>query len=650
MLAMNAETAPIEETPFEDHALATGIAEVRGYFDGGNYIDALEACERLLARHPNDAEPLLLLGLISFEIEEPKQATALLLQAHERAPRVREYADALASTYAQLGEQTEGLYYAKLAAILPPHPLGSALLPEHYSRFFQSLSNAQPHLFRNRAQRLLDQGDAPSAFAACEKQLELSPQDNDTWRLLARAALETGNIDAVLSACEHLRDEPLSATDYDVLARALAKVGDFADAEQAHQNAIESEPENPAFAQSRIRTLAARYGNTGGHLERENKAWVERYSKIAGEPGESPPPNRNADRPLRIAYVGGELHSGPLAEVLTPILAAHDPKRVYAFCYAANKRHDTSSESMANLCVRWTDIHDIDPVTVAEILRGDGIDIAVDLSGHGPDSQLCAFAQKPAPICVSWLGGALPAGTGFDYLLASKTLAPAVEQAGGTAAAIYQLPGTHLAYRPMDAPQTVSPLPAESQPHVTIGVMAPLAELGESCIRDWADILSAIPDARIVVANVEQLEGAAINLIYEMAAAVGIRDRVDIADLEDLDPSGYGFFNHFDVLLDPQPNSRFLETCRALWMGVPVVAVAGDGYLGRQAATALAGANRQEWVFANAKERIAGLRKLIADVGQLADIRRSLRAELEATPLYDVSGFTRDLEAAYHAM
>ena len=87
---MNADTAQIAENLSYDDVLAAGVREVRTYFDAGNYIDALEACEGLLARHPDSAEALLLLGLISYELEEPQQALLVLMQAHERAPQVRE--------------------------------------------------------------------------------------------------------------------------------------------------------------------------------------------------------------------------------------------------------------------------------------------------------------------------------------------------------------------------------------------------------------------------------------------------------------------------------------------------------------------------------------------------------------------------------
>jgi tetratricopeptide (TPR) repeat protein len=648
---MNTNTAATAENPALDDVLAAGVRDVRAAFDYGNYADALNACEILLARRPGQAEALLLLGLISYELEEPQRALLLLVQAHETAPEIREYADALASVNALLGDVGEGLYYAKLAAILQPHWLGDALLPEKYCKFFEGLRNADPYQFRNRARRELEKGDTANALASCEKQLALTADDPETWRLLAQAAAAVGNIERVLDASEFLSaEDPLLAGDYDVLAAAFAKVGRFDDAEPAHLNAIESEPDDPALSQRRIRSLAARHGNTGGHLERENSAWAAKYMVATGVLPPCPPAVKDSTRPLRIAYVGGELHAGPLADLLTPILMCHDETQVQTYLYAANARYDTASENLARRCTRWTDISGVDPATVAQILRGDEIDISVDLCGHGPDSQLQMFAQRPAPICVSWLGDALPVGTGFDYQLSSELLAPAVDPTDKGATAIYRLPATHLAYRPLNAPETITPLPARQQPHITLGVMAPLAELDDGCVRDWSQIMDAIPNSRIVAANVERLKGAAVYRLHEMAAAHDILDRVDVADLEGVDPDGYGFFDHFDILLDPQPNSRFIETCRALWMGVPVLAIAGEGILGRQAAGALSAAQRPEWVFDNSQARIAGIADMVSDLGKLANLRASLRDELATTALFDVAGFARALEEAYRAM
>ncbi len=259
------------------------------------------------------------------------------------------------------------------------------------------------------------------------------------------------------------------------------------------------------------------------------------------------------------------------------------------------------------------------------------------------------FAQQPVPVCVSWPGITSPAGVGFDYLLTSETLTPTNGDISN-AAAVYRLPATHLAHRPFDAPEIITPLPAESQPHITLGVMSPLAQLGESCFLDWSEILDAIPSARIAIANLEGLEGAAVHRLYELATNAGIRDRIDVTDLEQTGLAGYAFFDHFDILLDTQPNSRFLETCRALWMGVPVLALNGSGYLGRQAAAALSAAGRPQWVFQTNQERAAGIADLVADLGHLANLRATLREEVSASALCDVTGFTRALEQAYRAM
>lgn len=634
-----------------DNALAAGVREVRSFFDVGNYLDALDACAALLAHQPDSAEALLLLGLISFELDEMQKALLLLNQAVETAPHVREYADALACVNAQLGNDSDALYFAKLAVISQPHSLGEALLPEEYSKFFESIRSSKRHLFRNRAQRRLKNGDAAEAFRYCEKQLELTPKDIDAWRLLAKSALELGHIERVLYATEFLREnDKLFATDHDILARTLARVGRFDEAERAHLDAIDAAPNDPSFSQHRICTLAARYGTTDGHVARENSAWAKQHTHV-GTAGENYRPlGQDHDRPLRVAYIGGELHLGSLADLLTPILAWHNPKQVEAYCYAANAYQDIASENLMGQSVRWTNIHGTDPTTVGEILRRDEIDIAVDLSGHGPNSQLQMFAQRPGPICVSWLGTAMPAGAGFDYMLTCETLTPSSEATGETSETLYRLPATHLAHRPLNTSREITSLPALSQPHLMLGVMAPLAHLGEECIQDWASILDRVPNGRIVIANLERFGDDAVNRIHEMATTAGIRDRVDVAGLESPDPQGYGFFEYFDVLLDPQPNSQFLETCRALWMGVPVLALNGDGYSGRQAAAALAAAGREEWIFETNEARADGLADLVSDLGQLADLRASLRDSVAPTPLYDVAGFARALEEAYRAM
>jgi protein O-GlcNAc transferase len=73
----------------------------------------------------------------------------------------------------------------------------------------------------------------------------------------------------------------------------------------------------------------------------------------------------------------------------------------------------------------WQDISALSDAQLAHKIAADHIDILVDLSGHTALNRLAAFARKPAPIQVSWIG--YPGTTGLsavDYYFADRRWLP----------------------------------------------------------------------------------------------------------------------------------------------------------------------------------------------------------------------------------
>ena len=64
--------------------------------------------------------------------------------AHKLAPDGQEIVDSLAVLHVLTGQHNDGLYYAKLATTLAPHPDIPDLLPLEFSDFFRALNSTRP--------------------------------------------------------------------------------------------------------------------------------------------------------------------------------------------------------------------------------------------------------------------------------------------------------------------------------------------------------------------------------------------------------------------------------------------------------------------------------------------------------------------------
>jgi predicted O-linked N-acetylglucosamine transferase (SPINDLY family) len=109
-------------------------------------------------------------------------------------------------------------------------------------------------------------------------------------------------------------------------------------------------------------------------------------------------------------------------------------------------------------------------------------------------------------------------------------------------------------------------------------------------------------------------------------------------------------YNRVDVALDPFPFTGNQTTLEALWMGVPVVTLRGDRYLGRFGASILNHAGLPHLVADDVESYLAIACRQMSDEAGRAELRSSLRARLTASPLCDEASYVRSVEAAYRIM
>jgi predicted O-linked N-acetylglucosamine transferase (SPINDLY family) len=635
-----------------DDEVGQAVREALSCLEAEWHDEAILACEQALKQGPGCAEAVYLLGLLTFDLDEPTRGLELLEKAHEMSPAVQEFAEALAATYARLGKVNDALFYAKVATTLAPHPLIPGLLPERFGTFFRNLESGRPSLYRDRAERKVESGAFSKAAADCEKQLELTPGDAGSLRLLARACLGTGQSAQAVAACHALLhgDEPLPE-DLGMLGQALSAAGRHDEATACHQAAIEQAPDQPGLHSRFLADLLRRPGAEAAELAKAHGGWQARHA--AGITPRPLPPDGDADpeRPLRVAYLSGAFYNNDLMRLFEPVLKAHRRGRIEAYCYADGIRTDVMTEGLMRAADKWTDITGVDDETVWQILRGDAVDVVVDLSGHHDGGRPLVLARRPAPIAVGWLGYPHPPGVAaIDHFLTDGLAWPKDQGEPTTGEQIWRLPRSHFAYSAPGLLPPVGPLPAEQAGHITFGASGDLGLIGPGTAALWARALRAVPGARLLICNRLDQDQAGIDRCLELFAHLGLRDRVDAVNMADNFRSGFEFYQHVDVALETSPSGAVVEACRALWMGVPVITLAGGHHAARLGASLLHAAGHPEWVAESADDLTAIAARLGTDLEALADLRARLRDELGRSALADVAGLTECLEDAYRAM
>ena len=114
--------------------------------------------------------------------------------------------------------------------------------------------------------------------------------------------------------------------------------------------------------------------------------------------------------------------------------------------------------------------------------------------------------------------------------------------------------------------------------------------------------------------------------------------------------SYFQLYHDIDVALDPFPYAGGTTTFDALWMGVPVVTLAGPTAVGRSGVSILSNVGLAELVAHTTEEYINIAATLASDMPRLSALRSTLRPRMRNAPLMDGPRFAKNIEAAYRHM
>lgn len=542
-------------------------------------------------------------------------------QDDQAAPDNVETLNALALTLLRTGKPAEALDAARRAMAMAPGDAGT-------------------HLHEGNA--LLELGWTQAGADALHRATLLAPDDGSAWYNYGRALLDLNRPGEAEAANRRaVERSPAFAPAHNNLGRALVDMGRLDEAEDAYARAVALQPDFVAADSNRMMRLLYADGPGPDDILVAHRAWAQRQAPDVG-PRVFADHDRDPDRRLRIGYVSADLRRHPVGYFLERVLGAHDRAAVEVFAYSNHPGEDDTTRRLRAMTDHWRPIAGLNDTAAEALVRDDRIDILIDLSGHTAKGRLPLFARRPAPVQASWLG--YPGTTGvaaIDYLIMdAATVPPGAER--WCSEAVMRLPVTRFCYAPPDyAPEPASPPP---RPPV-FGSFNNLSKIGPRVVRLWVAVLRATPGSRLVLKWPALADPVVRERFVRLFAEAGLEpERLELRAGSDhaamLDEYG-----DIDVALDPFPFCGGLTSCEALWMGVPVVTLPGQRAASRQTLAFLEALGLPELAAGSEADYVAVAAGLAAAPGRRAELRRTLRPRMAASPLCDGPGFTLGLEA-----
>ena len=517
-----------------------------------------------------------------------------------------------------------------------------------FERALSFKADAQVHF--NLANVLLSQGRTDRAVEHLEKALSIAPD-------FAEAHNNLGNLTrrsrGLLQAIRHFRQalsaKPDFAEAHNNLGSALQARGSIDEAIQHFERALALRPGFTAAHNNLLFALNYVEGRAPSEIFEAHREFARQREMPLTVPADPRGPESGRDRRIRIGYVSSDFRHHSVSHFIEPVLEHHDRDRFEIFCYYNLSQADEVTHRLRSKVEHWRVISTMTDAAAEATIRNDRIDILVDLNGHTTKNRLLLFCRKPAPIQVTWLG--YPNTTGLssiDYRLTDGFADPVGETDRFHSERLIRLPECFSCYSPPPEAPAVSPLPALSRDHVTFGSFNKFAKITSEVLKVWADILRAVPRSRLMLKTSALIEDAMRREVSDRFVAYGVDPgRLDLLGPDASQQAHLARYHDLDIGLDPFPYNGTTTTCEALWMGVPVVTLAGQAHAGRVGVSQMTNLGLPELIAGSHGDYVAIARRLAEDLDALASLRRGLRMCFAASPLMAHERFTRNLERAY---
>ncbi len=427
-------------------------------------------------------------------------------------------------------------------------------------------------------------------------------------------------------------------------------LGDLEGAVSSYERALALRPDDVQTHGALLAMLSYHVMRSPDDLLAAHRLWDERHGVEGRSRQFSHDRAGDPERRLRVGYLSPDLREHAVAFFMRPLLEGHDPARVEVFAYADLDASDAVSERLAAACDHWRPVGGLDDEALARLIHDDRIDVLVDLLGHthtGKD-RLRVFTWRPAPVQVTYLGYFSTTGlSSMDYWLSDDVLTPS-DTVERSTERIWRLPRCCLAYRP---PDDAPPVAVRPSGEIVLGCFNNIAKAGPDSLELWAEVLRRLPEARLLLKSKVLSDP---DYRSELAAAfegLGVDPgRIRMRGSTGTIREHLAMYHEIDIALDTLPRTGGTTTAEALWMGVPVVTLAGRRFIERLSATMLDAVGLGDLVATDRPAYVERVAALAGDRERLRGLREGLRDRMRTSPLCDGADLARAIEAAYRAM
>ena len=349
---------------------------------------------------------------------------------------------------------------------------------------------------------------------------------------------------------------------------------------------------------------------------------------------------------IKVAYFSPDFGEHPVSYLAVEMFELHDRSKfeIYAFSLY-NAGSDSFKSRVVNSFDHFIDVSTKSDDEIINLAKSLSIDIAVDLCGITAKNRFNIFAQRVAPLQLSYLGYLGTMGGLVDYILADQALIPEQNTQYYSEKIIY-LPSYQINDRQKNNSGEIilrSALGIPSEVFV-YGSLNNSYKISPEVFRVWMDLLKEVEDSVLLLSTPQDVIKE--NLLKEAQNHSVDSDRIIF--LERAPREKYlSYLKLIDLFLDTPGYGAGTTASDALWMGVPVLTVQGNSMPSRIASSVLTAFGLPELITNSLDDYKSLAIHLAQDRNEFNTLKNKTNSLIDKSLLFDSVKTTKHIEKAY---
>ena len=350
--------------------------------------------------------------------------------------------------------------------------------------------------------------------------------------------------------------------------------------------------------------------------------------------------SKKKNNKINLGIMSADLKNGhSITFFLKTILSNYNKDEIEIYLFSNQINANAISKEISDLVFKTIDISKLSNLNALNKIREENLDIIIDVMGYTSRNRIGLFKNRVAKKQVLWMGYCNTTGLkNMDYIIADPNLIYKDEKNYYAEQVLYlpEIWNTHCGF---DFERKENPPPFTKNKYFTFGSFNNFDKINTDVISTWSKILKKIDNSKLILKT--SSKKLATKRLQELFEKDNVLESIKFIDRAEKFKDHLDNYNQIDIALDTFPYNGVTTSFEAIWMGVPVLTMAGYNFNSRCGESINKNLNMEQLIAQDEDDYIQKVVNLTNNIDDYLKIRKSLFLDAMKSPLFNTEDYSK---------